>query len=128
MEIIDNINRLLGDNLKQSIVPGAKLKIPASCFSIVEHLACNRVEEKHTLDIFTQEKPKGDFGNRGGKSTGTAVSICQCADDDLYSPLKKNETSARFYLTRLGASMILVTHRKPMWHMLDARVDGAHTA
>ena len=34
MEIIDNINRLLGDNLKQSIVPGAKLKIAASCFSI----------------------------------------------------------------------------------------------
>ena len=34
MEIIDNMNRLLGDNLKQSIVPGAKLKIGASCFSI----------------------------------------------------------------------------------------------
>lgn len=34
MEIIDNINRLLGDNLKQSITPGAKLKIAASCFSI----------------------------------------------------------------------------------------------
>src|SRR5437879_2338004 len=34
MEIIDNINRLLGDSLKQSIVPGAKLKIAASCFSI----------------------------------------------------------------------------------------------
>ena len=34
MEIIDNINRLLGDNLKQTIQPGAKLKIAASCFSI----------------------------------------------------------------------------------------------
>lgn len=31
MEIIDNINRLLGDDLKQVINPGAKLKI-AACF------------------------------------------------------------------------------------------------
>lgn len=34
MEIIDNINNLLGDNLKQTITPGSKLKIAASCFSI----------------------------------------------------------------------------------------------
>jgi SNF2 family DNA or RNA helicase len=34
MELIDNISTLLGDNLKRSIVPGAKLKIAASCFSI----------------------------------------------------------------------------------------------
>jgi hypothetical protein len=34
MEIIDNINRLLGDDLKQPIVPGAELKIAASCFSV----------------------------------------------------------------------------------------------
>ncbi|MCK5284661.1 MAG: DEAD/DEAH box helicase family protein [Alphaproteobacteria bacterium] len=34
MEIIDNINHLLGDNIKQSIEKGSKLKIAASCFSI----------------------------------------------------------------------------------------------
>ncbi len=34
MEIIDNINHLLGDNLKQTVTSGAKLKIAASCFSI----------------------------------------------------------------------------------------------
>ena len=34
MQIIDNINHLLGDNLKQTIKPGSKLKIAASCFSI----------------------------------------------------------------------------------------------
>ena len=34
MEIIDNINQLLGDNLKQTLTPGARLKIAASCFSI----------------------------------------------------------------------------------------------
>lgn len=34
MEIIDNISRLLGDDLKRTIAPGAKLKIAASCFSI----------------------------------------------------------------------------------------------
>lgn len=34
MEIIDNINRLLGDDLKQMVRPGAKLRVAASCFSI----------------------------------------------------------------------------------------------
>jgi hypothetical protein len=34
MELIDNINRLLGDDLKQALKPGARLKIAASCFSI----------------------------------------------------------------------------------------------
>lgn len=34
MEIIDNINKLLGDNLKQTLKSGSKLKIAASCFSI----------------------------------------------------------------------------------------------
>ena len=34
MELIDNISRLLGDDLKQSIKPGARLKIAASCFSM----------------------------------------------------------------------------------------------
>jgi len=29
MEIIDNINSLFGDNLKQTITPGSKLKIAA---------------------------------------------------------------------------------------------------
>jgi SNF2 family DNA or RNA helicase len=34
MEIIDNINHLLGDNIKQDIQKSSKLKIAASCFSI----------------------------------------------------------------------------------------------
>ena len=34
MEIIDNINRLFGDSLKQTVKQGSKLKIAASCFSI----------------------------------------------------------------------------------------------
>lgn len=34
MEIIDNINHLLGDDIKQNIEDGTKLKIAASCFSI----------------------------------------------------------------------------------------------
>ncbi|WP_231902534.1 SNF2-related protein [Microbulbifer thermotolerans] len=32
--MIDNINRLLGDDLKDTITPGSRLKIAASCFSI----------------------------------------------------------------------------------------------
>ncbi len=34
MKIIDNINSLLGNDLKSSLQPKAKLKIAASCFSI----------------------------------------------------------------------------------------------
>jgi len=34
MKLIDNINELLGDDLRHSVTPGAKLKIAASCFSI----------------------------------------------------------------------------------------------
>ena len=55
MEIIDNINRLLGDNLKQSIVAGAKLKIAASCFSIYAFEALKaELEQIESLEfIFT---------------------------------------------------------------------------
>ncbi|MFB2539446.1 hypothetical protein [Acinetobacter sp. c3-l95] len=34
MELIDNISRLLGDDLKQTLRPGARLKVAASCFSM----------------------------------------------------------------------------------------------
>jgi len=55
MEIIDNINRLLGDDLKKALVPGAKLKIAASCFSIYAYEALKA--ELGTIDslqfIFT---------------------------------------------------------------------------
>jgi len=34
MELIDNINNLLGDDLKQTLKPGARLQVAASCFSM----------------------------------------------------------------------------------------------
>ena len=34
MEIIDNLNRLLGDDIKLTLTPGSKLRIAASTFSI----------------------------------------------------------------------------------------------
>jgi hypothetical protein len=46
MEIIDNINHLLGDDLKKSIQPGSKLKIAASCFSIYAYEALKAELEK----------------------------------------------------------------------------------
>lgn len=46
MEIIDNINRLLGDDLKKALQPGAKLKIAASCFSIYAFEALRAELEK----------------------------------------------------------------------------------
>ena len=46
MEIIDNISRLLGNDLKQIIQPGSKLKIAASCFSIYAFEALKAELEK----------------------------------------------------------------------------------
>lgn len=46
MELIDNINRLLGDDLKQTIKPGARLKIAASCFSMYGYEALKAELEK----------------------------------------------------------------------------------
>src|SRR6056297_198833 len=42
MEILDNINQLLGDDLKQTITSGSRLKIAASCFSIYAFEALKR--------------------------------------------------------------------------------------
>jgi len=39
MEIIDNVNQLLGDSLKRTMGPHSKLKIAASCFSIYAYEA-----------------------------------------------------------------------------------------
>jgi superfamily II DNA or RNA helicase len=46
MEIIDNINKLLGESLKQTAQPGSKLKIAASCFSIYAFEALRAELEK----------------------------------------------------------------------------------
>ena len=55
MRIIDNLNTLLGDDLKASISPNDKLKIAASCFSIFAYEALR--EELQKVDclefIFT---------------------------------------------------------------------------
>jgi superfamily II DNA or RNA helicase len=55
MEIIDNITHLLGDNLRKTVTPGAKLKIAASCFSIYAFEALKKeLEQIDSLEfIFT---------------------------------------------------------------------------
>lgn len=55
MELIDNISRLLGDDLKQTVRPGARLKIAASCFSMYAFEALKaELEELEELNfIFT---------------------------------------------------------------------------
>ena len=55
MEIIDNINRLLGDELKESIGRGTKVRIAASTFSIYAFEALkNALENVESLEfIFT---------------------------------------------------------------------------
>lgn len=46
MELIDNINKLFGDDLRRVIRPGAKLRIAASCFSIYAFEALRAELEK----------------------------------------------------------------------------------
>jgi ERCC4-related helicase len=55
MNIIDNINSLLGDDIKSSITSGVKLKIAASCFSIYAYEALkSELSKIDSLDfIFT---------------------------------------------------------------------------
>ena len=55
MELIDNVNRLFGDDLKQTIKPGSKLKIAASCFSIYAFEALKKeLESVESLEfVFT---------------------------------------------------------------------------
>ncbi|MBM3343271.1 MAG: hypothetical protein FJY56_14350 [Betaproteobacteria bacterium] len=57
MELIDNINRLLGDDLKQSVRPGAKLRVAASCFSIYAFEALKGELEKIDLLQFIFTSP-----------------------------------------------------------------------
>ena len=55
MKIIDNINSLLGDDLKESLGPKSRLKIAASCFSIYAYEALkSELKEIESLEfIFT---------------------------------------------------------------------------
>jgi len=55
MELIDNINALLGEDLKGQLKPGAKLKIAASCFSIYAYVALKKeLESIDSLEfVFT---------------------------------------------------------------------------
>ena len=46
MELIDNINQLLGDDLKKTLKPQARLKIAASCFSMYAFEALKSELEK----------------------------------------------------------------------------------
>lgn len=47
MEILDNINSLWGNDLKDTIQQGSKLKIAASCFSIYAYETLKKELEKN---------------------------------------------------------------------------------
>jgi hypothetical protein len=55
MEVLDNVNRFLGDDLKRTMVPGSKVAIAASCFSIFAFEALRQeLEQIASLEfIFT---------------------------------------------------------------------------
>ena len=55
MQVLDNVNRLFGEDLKATITPNAKLKIAASCFSIYAYAVLKKeLEAINSLEfIFT---------------------------------------------------------------------------
>jgi hypothetical protein len=55
LTLLDNITSLLGDDLKRTVTPGAKLKIAASCFSIYAYEALKaELEQVESVEfIFT---------------------------------------------------------------------------
>jgi len=57
MELIDNISQLLGDDLKKTLRPGARLKVAASCFSIYAYEALKAELEKINELDFTFTSP-----------------------------------------------------------------------
>jgi hypothetical protein len=89
MELIDNINRLLGDDLKQTLKPGARLKIAASCFSMYAFEALKAELEKidelsfiFTSPTFTPARSPTRFAKSARNSTSpssTASAACTAA-------------------------------------------------
>lgn len=77
MKLIDNINSLLGDDLKQSITPGSKLKIAASCFSIYAFEALKaELETIDSLDfIFTSPTFVPEKATDSGRKTAREFHI-----------------------------------------------------
>ena len=57
MELIDNINRLLGDDIKQVLKPGVRLKVAASCFSIYAFEALKAALEQVDEHLFIFTSP-----------------------------------------------------------------------
>lgn len=78
MEIIDNINHLLGDDLKKMLKPDTKLKIAASCFSIYAFEALKKELSKidslefiFTSPTFVPKAPMQQYASVQNKDTDT---------------------------------------------------------
>lgn len=79
MEVINNTDKLLGDDLKYSIKKGSKLSIAASCFSIYAYEALlkelNQVDEVRFIftspafvaDSFKRKNVSSTYPNEVGK-------------------------------------------------------------
>ncbi|MFO7730866.1 MAG: hypothetical protein R6V86_08890 [Spirochaetia bacterium] len=52
MELLDNVNSLLGDNLKKEIVCSTKLKIADSCLSNYAYEALKEELEQRDFEVF----------------------------------------------------------------------------
>lgn len=67
METIDNLNRLLGDSLKETLQPKTKLKVAASCFSMFAYEALKDELEKLDSVEFIFTSPTFSHGEATDK-------------------------------------------------------------
>ena len=71
MELIDNKAKLLGDDLKREIKPGAKLKIVASYFSIYAFEALKR----ELSGLFPRRAASPEAGEGGVRKTRSSKTL-----------------------------------------------------
>jgi len=79
MRIIDNIHRLLGDDLKDTLTKGARLKVAASTFSIFAIDALKAELEKTSPDTALRDvtglAKLGSLGSDAGERRNTSYSF-----------------------------------------------------
>lgn len=64
MQIIDNINRIVKNDLQDSIQPGSKLSIAAACFSIYAYQELKKQLEKQISVLENKMKKEKQLNRR----------------------------------------------------------------
>jgi hypothetical protein len=128
LTLLDNITRLLGDDLKRTVTPGAKLKIAASCFSIYAYEALKtELEQIESLEfIFTSPT----FLPNGGPAAPTYPPAWAAANVRPmhracslrpHGQSRRGEAATPYHSTPVGPRPPGAPTYPPAWAAADAR-------